>query len=210
MPKTADNKTVAYNAAVEAASRNAVGFFIESTPEDEGVVTYLFEGKLKGYVGWRWSVSIFQGEGDVPPTVSEVLLVPGPDSLVAPDWVPWSERLADYKALQAELEAQAALEAEEAEDGEEAEDLDDADDLAEVGDSSELDHEDFHASEAADVNEDAEIEADAIESAGEEESATANVEEGVEAEANAGKTRKRPRFLRRRNRGAGKKKNDES
>ena len=196
MPKTADHKTFAYNAAVEAASRNAVGFFIESLEEDEGVVTYLFEGKLKGYQGWRWSVSIFQGEGDVPPTVSEVLLVPGPDSLVAPDWVPWSERLADYKALQAELEAQAALDAEEAEDSDEdSENVDEVEEVEESDESEEL-VDDVVDEEAAD---------EAV-----VESATSNVEESVEAEADTGKTRKRPRFLRRRNRGAGKKKNDES
>ena len=197
MPKTNDNKTFAYNAAVEAASRNAVGFFIDSIEEDEGVVTYLFEGKLKGYAGWRWSVSVFQGDGDAAPTISEVLLVPGPDSLVAPDWVPWSERLADYKALQAELEAQAALEAEEAEEAEDGEDSEDSD-LADETESEE-------SSEATDEVEEAEVEEEA-----EAESAATNVEESVEAEADTGKTRKRPRFLRRRNRGAGKKKNDES
>ena len=37
MPKTSDNKTFAYNAAVEASTRNAVGFFIESIEEDEDV-----------------------------------------------------------------------------------------------------------------------------------------------------------------------------
>ena len=197
MPKTNDNKTFAYNAAVEAASRNAVGFFIDSIEEDEGVVTYLFEGKLKGYAGWRWSVSVFQGDGDAAPTISEVLLVPGPDSLVAPDWVPWSERLADYKALQAELEAQAALEAEEAEEAEDGEDSEDSD-LADETESEE-------SSEATDEVEEVEVEEEA-----EAESAATNVEESVEAEADTGKTRKRPRFLRRRNRGAGKKKNDES
>ena len=197
MPKTNDNKTFAYNAAVEAASRNAVGFFIDSVEEDEGVVTYLFEGKLKGYAGWRWSVSVFQGDGDAAPTISEVLLVPGPDSLVAPDWVPWSERLADYKALQAELEAQAALEAEEAEEAEDGEDSEDSD-LADETESEE-------SSEATDEVEEVEVEEEA-----EAESAATNVEESVEAEADTGKTRKRPRFLRRRNRGAGKKKNDES
>ena len=201
MPKTFDNKTSAYNAAVEASSRNAVGFFIESIEEDEGVVTYLFEGKLKGYVGWRWSVSVFQADEKSPATISEVLLVPGPESLVAPDWVPWSERLADYKALQAELEAQAALDAEEAEDGDE---LDDAD---EVEDADEVDE----AEEAVDSTLAMDGEGDSAVSAPEsEESALANVEEGVEPEADAGKTRKRPRFLRRRNRGASKKKNDES
>jgi hypothetical protein len=203
MPKTSDNKTFAYNAAVEASSRHAVGFFIDSLEEDEGVVTYLFEGKLKGYAGWRWSVSVFQLEGDVAPTISEVLLVPGPDSLVAPDWVPWSERLADYKALQAELEAQAALDAEEAE-GEDSEDSE-TEDEDESESESEVDESD--AFEAADDA--AEITEPESEPAAEE-SALADVEEGVEPEADSGKTRKRPRFLRRRNRGAGKKKNEES
>ena len=194
MPKTFDNKTFAYNAAVEASTRNAVGFFIESIEEDEGVVTYLFEGKLKGYLGWRWSVSVFQADENSPATISEVLLVPGPESLIAPDWVPWSERLADYKALQAELEAQAALDAEDAEDGEE--DADDADEVEEDEVDSTL---------ALDAEEDS-----VISEPEPEDSALANVEEGVESEADAGKTRKLPRFLRRRNRGASKKKNDES
>jgi hypothetical protein len=202
MPNKTDNKTFAYNAAVEASTRNNVGFFIESIEEDEGVVTYLFESKLKGYVGWRWSVSIFQGEGEVEPTVSEVLLVPGPDSLVAPDWVPWSERLADYKALQAELEAQAALEAEEAEgsdeDGEDETDLDEADDADSDEDAAEVD-------EPEEANAESAVEEGAEEV---EDSALADVEEGVEPEADSGKTRKLPRFLRRRNRGSGKKKND--
>lgn len=199
MPKTSDNKTFAYNAAVEASTRNAVGFFIDSIEEDEGVVTYLFEGKLKGYVGWRWSVSVFQGDENSPATISEVLLVPGPESLIAPDWVPWSERLADYKALQAELEAQAALDAEDAEDAEDGEELDDdSDDAEEV----EEEPDSTLALDAAD---------DVVVTEPETgDSALANVEEPVEAEADTGKTRKLPRFLRRRNRGASKKKNDES
>lgn len=200
MPKNFDNKTFAYNAAVEASSRNAVGFFIESIEEDEGVVTYLFEGKLKGYVGWRWSVSIFQADEKSAATISEVLLVPGPDSLIAPDWVPWSERLADYKALQAELEAQAALEAEEAEDAEDGEDLED-----DVEESEDAELEEVDSTLALDAEDDSANSETEV-----EDSALANVEEGVEPEADAGKARKLPRFLRRRNRGASKKKNDES
>lgn len=194
MPKTFDNKTFAYNAAVEASTRNAVGFFIELIEEDEGVVTYLFEGKLKGYVGWRWSVSVFQADENSPATISEVLLVPGPESLIAPDWVPWSERLADYKALQAELEAQAALDAEEAEDGEELDD-----------DADEVEEDEVDSTLSLDAEEDS-----VISEPEPDDSALANVEEGVEPEPDAGKTRKLPRFLRRRNRGASKKKNDES
>lgn len=195
MPKQFDNKTLAYNAAVEASSRHAVGFFIEAVAEDEGVTTYLYEGKLKGYVGWRWSISVYQAEEGEAPTISEVLLVPGPESLVAPDWIPWSERLADYKALQAELEAQAALDAEE-------------NDVEDVEEEVESEEDDVELVDALDPADELAEDADAVETS--EELATADVEEGVEAEADAGKTRKRPRFLRRRNRGAGKKKNDES
>jgi hypothetical protein len=62
-------------------------------------------------------------DGTDAPTVSEVLLLPTGESLQAPAWVPWSERLADYQALQAELEAAAAEAAESAEsDSDEVED----------------------------------------------------------------------------------------
>jgi hypothetical protein len=47
-------------------------------------------------------------------------MVPGNDSLIAPKWVPWSERLADYQALQLELERQAFIDAANAIDEEEA------------------------------------------------------------------------------------------
>ncbi len=98
-------------AAVEAAPENGVGDFLTQIEEEENVYTFLFAAKMKGYVGWNWSVSLFANEEDT--SVSEVNLMPGEDSLIAPNWVPWSERLADYKALQVEVEAQAALEAEE-------------------------------------------------------------------------------------------------
>jgi hypothetical protein len=47
-------------------------------------------------------------------------MVPGEDSLIAPKWIPWSERLADYQALQLELERQAFIDAANAIDEEEA------------------------------------------------------------------------------------------
>jgi hypothetical protein len=110
-------------------------------------------------------------------------MMPGADSLVAPNWVPWSERLADYKALQAELEAQAALEAEEAAalaEGSEEPDDDDEDD---EDDEEEL--------EFVDVPDD-----DSIEEA--EEKLLASTEFDVEGDSeddsdNAGK--KPPRFF---------------
>lgn len=177
MPKSQvlEQKDFAREALISATSKSKVGNFIEVIEEGDGLASYLFENNQKGYVGWRWSVTIFQADS-AEPTVSEIVLLPGPDSLVAPDWVPWSERLADYKALQLELEKQAALDAEEAEDSDDDTDTD--------SDESESDDE--------------EVEVTAEESA-ESESAVANLEEGEDAKDDSEDTgRKPPRFLRRR------------
>lgn len=177
MPKSQvlEQKDFAREALISATSKSKVGNFIEVIEEGDGLASYLFENNQKGYVGWRWSVTIFQADS-AEPTVSEIVLLPGPDSLVAPDWVPWSERLADYKALQLELEKQAALDAEEAEDSDDETDTD--------SDESESDDE--------------EVEVTAEESA-ESESAVANLEEGEDAKDDSEDTgRKPPRFLRRR------------
>ena len=119
MPDSADFaiREAARKAAVETAGQAGVGAFVESAIEEEGVTSYSFECKLKGYPDWRWSVLMFSDDGSAS-TVSEVLLVPTEASLQAPAWVPWSERLADYQALQAELEAAAAAEAAEAAEAE--------------------------------------------------------------------------------------------
>ena len=165
-------------AAVESAPKNGVGDFLTSIEEDENVYTFLFAAKMKGYVGWTWSVSLFADEDST--TVSEVNLMPGDESLIAPNWVPWSERLADYKALQAELEAQAALEAAENEDSDEDSEV--------AEDESEEDSESPEG-ESEETNEDAVA----------EESASTLTDESVDAENNSDDASGRvPRFLRRR------------
>lgn len=164
-------------AAVESAPKNGVGDFLTSIEEDENVYTFLFAAKMKGYVGWTWSVSLFADDDST--TVSEVNLMPGDESLIAPNWVPWSERLADYKALQAELEAQAALEAAENEDSDEDSEV--AEDESAEGENSE---------EKSD---------DASEEPVAEESAATLTDESVDAENDSDDASGRvPRFLRRR------------
>jgi hypothetical protein len=130
-----DLSEFAQEAARLTGGRRAVGGYIRTDEEEPGLRSYIFQSTLRGYLGWFWSVTIYQPEGQEP-TISEVVMMPGADSLVAPNWVPWSERLADYKALQAELEAQAALDAEEAaalaEGSEDADDDDEDDDEVEL------------------------------------------------------------------------------
>ncbi|SDQ05422.1 DUF3027 domain-containing protein [Leucobacter chromiiresistens] len=65
--------------------------------EEAHVLTLLFECRLAGYPGWRWAATLARTSEDAPVTVLEVELLPGPDSVIAPDWVPWSERLAQYR-----------------------------------------------------------------------------------------------------------------
>lgn len=113
MSNLKDLSEYAGEAARLTGGRRAVGNYVRTDEEEPGLQSYIFESTLRGYVGWFWSVTIYQPEGQEP-TISEVVMMPGEGSLVAPKWVPWSERLADYKALQAELEAQAAAEAAEA------------------------------------------------------------------------------------------------
>ncbi len=107
-----DVKAFAEVAAKSAARPNELGAFIEVIEEGEGVHTYLFEANQKGYVGWRWSVTVFQLDPSSEPTLSEVVMIPSEGSIKAPNWVPWAERLADYQALQQELEKQAKEDAE--------------------------------------------------------------------------------------------------
>jgi hypothetical protein len=113
MSSLKDLSEYAGEAARLTGGRRAVGNYIRTDEEEPGLRSYIFESTLRGYVGWFWSVTIYQPEGQEP-TISEVVMMPGNGALIAPKWVPWSERLADYKALQAELEAQAAAEAAEA------------------------------------------------------------------------------------------------
>jgi len=122
---------VARAAATQNAGEKAVSNFVELIDEGDGAFSFVFEAKLEGYQGWLWSVTLFDS-GDEAPTISEVVLLPGEQALLAPAWVPWSERLADWKALQVELEAQAALEALEAGESPEDDDDDEDDDLDEI------------------------------------------------------------------------------
>jgi hypothetical protein len=61
--------------------------------DDERVVTHLFSNTDRAYSGWRWAVTVSRASRAKNVTVSETVLLPGPDSLLAPDWVPWSERV---------------------------------------------------------------------------------------------------------------------
>jgi hypothetical protein len=77
-------------AEVDAAD---VGEHLSADPEGDRVVTHQFECRRPGYVGWRWSVTVARASRQKSVTVDEIVLVPGAEAIVAPEWVPYRERL---------------------------------------------------------------------------------------------------------------------
>ncbi|BAC71614.1 hypothetical protein AQJ43_05565 [Streptomyces avermitilis] len=80
-------------AAEEAAAPGVVGEHVGVVSEGDRVVTHFFECKEFGYRGWRWAVTVARASRAKVVTLDETVLLPGDDALLAPEWVPWSERL---------------------------------------------------------------------------------------------------------------------
>jgi hypothetical protein len=89
----ADAVDLARSAAEELAGPELVGEHLGVQPEGDRVCTHLFACLDPAYAGWRWAVTLARASRSRTVTVSESLLLPGPDSLLAPDWVPWRDRV---------------------------------------------------------------------------------------------------------------------
>ena len=83
---------LARSVAVEAGG-SAVGDHLGVEADEPLVVTHSFATTDPAYVGWRWAVTVARAEGTDEITVDEVVLLPGSGALLAPAWVPWSERV---------------------------------------------------------------------------------------------------------------------
>jgi hypothetical protein len=123
-----DAQKFALTALLEVTPVQTVGEFAGETSEDEYVTTYRFAATMAGYPGWNWTVTVAQLP-DSEPTIVESELLPAEGALLAPDWVPWSERMDEYRAAQAALGEELGEDAD-AEDSsdEEDDDEDDEDD----------------------------------------------------------------------------------
>ncbi|WP_255689926.1 DUF3027 domain-containing protein [Actinoplanes sp. DH11] len=79
--------------AITEVDPTDVGDHLEAIAEGDRVVTHLFDSHLAGYQGWRWAVTVTRVPRSRHVTVCETVLLPGPDALLAPGWVPWNERV---------------------------------------------------------------------------------------------------------------------
>lgn len=80
-------------ALVDEVGAVDVGDHLGHVVEGERVVTHHFACTRKGYAGWHWSVTVARASRQKHVTVDEVVLVPGADAIVAPEWVPYRERI---------------------------------------------------------------------------------------------------------------------
>jgi hypothetical protein len=121
----------------EITPASTIGEPVGYQVEDGGVVSLRFQNVLPGYPGWFWTVSLARVEGEEP-TVLEVELLPGDGALLAPEWVPWAVRLAEYQAAQTALAEAADTVGEDADEA----DLDADEDDDDEDDDDELDEDD--------------------------------------------------------------------
>jgi hypothetical protein len=91
-PACAEAVDLARSGITEAAPEH-VGEHLAAVAEADRVVTHLFDCLLPGYRGWRWAVTVARASRSRHVTLSETVLLPGPEARHAPDWVPWDERL---------------------------------------------------------------------------------------------------------------------
>jgi hypothetical protein len=80
-------------AAAEADAPGLVGDHLGVDVDGERVVTHLFATLDPAYRGWRWAVTVARASRSKTVTVDDVVLLPGDAAMLAPEWLPWSERL---------------------------------------------------------------------------------------------------------------------
>ena len=91
-PVLTDAVELARTALVQL-QEGGVGDYLGVTSEDECAATHRFVADLPGYRGWQWAVVVAADPESDRATVSELALLPGPDALVAPEWIPWDQRI---------------------------------------------------------------------------------------------------------------------
>lgn len=81
------------SAELAAESPADVGEHLRSVMVDERLLSHEFACTLRGYVGWVWTVTVARAPRGRAATVCEVQLLPTDQAILAPEWLPWAQRL---------------------------------------------------------------------------------------------------------------------
>ena len=84
---------LARSVAAEVGRPDWVGEHLTAQVEDTRLVTHYFDCLDPSYPGWTYAVTVVRASRAKDVTVNEVVLLPGEGALIAPEWVPWKERL---------------------------------------------------------------------------------------------------------------------
>ena len=79
---------------LEIAEPGTVGSHLGVEMIGERLAMHWFACTGAGYRGWRWGVSVARVPRSKTATVCETNLLPGPDAVLAPEWLPYADRLA--------------------------------------------------------------------------------------------------------------------
>ena len=84
------------------ADAAGVGEHVGVRVHEDRLLTHLFDCELPGYPGWTWYATVARAPRSKHVTVCESGLLSGPNSLLAPDWVPWEERMQSVREQDAQ------------------------------------------------------------------------------------------------------------
>lgn len=216
-PVLVDAREQARTALLDITDEQAIGVPDGHEVHEAHVLTLYFECRLPGYPGWRWAATLARVDAESPVNVLEVELLPGAGAVIAPEWVPWSERLAQYREAQTKHAADEVAEAEAAavelhDDDDDAEedlldndysDFDDEIDGVDIESAAESDTDDadsddpdsdddeFEDSDLDDTDDDPDVadDDDSDDDADDDESEDADAEDATNT-VNAGRTRR--------------------
>ncbi len=92
-PTVIDAVEIAEEAVKTVARPDRVGPHLGAKMVDDRVAVHQFKSLDEGYPGWVWEATVARAPRSRKVTIDEVYLAPGADALLAPDWVPWADRL---------------------------------------------------------------------------------------------------------------------
>ncbi|WP_150461945.1 DUF3027 domain-containing protein [Nesterenkonia ebinurensis] len=79
----------------EFAPAEQIGEHLSTKADGDRLLTHRFAAHRPGYRGWEWYVTLARAPRSKNATVCELGMLPGEDALLAPEWVPWSERVTE-------------------------------------------------------------------------------------------------------------------
>lgn len=111
MTSKSTEQELALAALIEVCEPGSVGDFVGEKEISKNDLEISFNCTMPAYKNWNWQVVLSRTDKKSPYTISEIVLLASENALLAPAWVPWAERIAEFRK-QLREEGRAATDAE--------------------------------------------------------------------------------------------------